>query len=139
MRKARSRRARRSALGLLAAALLATSALGCTITRLYRGSPLRAAPEAQLVPGESTKEQVLRVFGPPDGIARQLDGDLFVYRYVRTNTNTLRIEEPVFTGIRLFSYTRSREKHDSLVVLFGPGGVLREYGYREGTGELGGL
>lgn len=128
----------RAGAGLLALALLVAAA-GCTITRVYRGSPLRAVPEAELVPGATTKEEVLRVFGPPDGLARQLDGDVFVYRYERVNTNTLRIEEPVVTGVQLFTYTRSFEKHDSLVVLFGPQGVLREYGYAEGTGELDGL
>lgn len=129
--------ARASGWVVLAAALaLLAAAPGCTITRVYRGSPLRAAPGSALAPGETTKAEVLRAFGPPDGLARQSDGDVFVYRYERTNTNTLRIEEPVFTGFELFRYTRSVEKHDSLVVLFGRDGVLREYGYAEGTGEL---
>lgn len=127
--------------GLLALAFTLSSAVcvaaGCTVTRVYRGSPLRAEPEAALLPGATTKEEVLRVFGPPDGLARQMDGDVFVYRYRRTNTSSFRIEEPVVTGFQLFRYTRSFEKHDSLVLLFGAQGVLREYGYAEGTDELG--
>jgi outer membrane protein assembly factor BamE (lipoprotein component of BamABCDE complex) len=101
------------------------------------GSPLREDAATLLVAGETTKAQVLASFGPPDVIVRQLDGDVFVYRYLRRNTNTLTLEEPVVTNFTFFSYTRSSEKDDRLSILFDASGVVRSFGLRHGTEELG--
>ena len=60
-------------------AVLATMGLsGCTIARYYGGAPLRSQPTA-LVEGQSTKHEVLQLFGPPTLITHQTDGDAFVY------------------------------------------------------------
>ncbi len=124
-----------AALLLLLSGLLAPAG-GCTITRVYRGSPVEAPPDGALVPGLTSKGEVLRLLGPPTGIVRQLDGDIFVYRYLRRNTNQLRIEEPVITSLEIFSYTRSDERTDTLVVLFDPEGRVVQYGYAAGTDGL---
>jgi len=121
------------ALGLAAATLLP----GCTITRVYVGSPVRLELVDALVPGESGKGEVLRQLGAPDGIVRQFDGDIFVYRYRRRNSASLTLEEPVITNLEIFSYSRSEQKYDTIVVLFDEEGVLREVGTAQGTDELG--
>lgn len=116
--------------------LLIITVCGCTIGRVYRGSELRADPRARIVIGTTTKAEILSIFGPPDRIQKQFDGDIFVYAYLRKNSSTLTLQEPVFTDITLFTYRRIQEKRDSLVILFGKDGVVKDYGHYEGTGEL---
>jgi hypothetical protein len=96
---------------------------GCTIARWYSGVPLHGDP-AVLVKGESTKSDVLQLFGPPTQITHQTDGDAFVYAYDRWNYSSFTIVEP-FTGQRVFSYTRGFNDRDRLVVLFNFYGVVR--------------
>jgi hypothetical protein len=127
------RRARNNAASL--AALLLAS---CTITREYRGSPLRADPASEIQAGVTGMADVLRVFGPPDRILRHVAGEVFVYRFQRRNGETLVIEEPVITNWELFSYSRVRDKEDRLVVLFDRDGRVSSYGYVRGTAELDG-
>jgi hypothetical protein len=109
----------------------------CTIERVSVGSPIAGEPAEWLVAGRTTKPEVLARYGPPDLIARQLDGDLFVWRYLRRNTATFTLEEPVITNLMLFEYTRSDEKDDRLTVLFDAQGVVKAFGLRRGTPELG--
>jgi hypothetical protein len=132
-----TRRRRRAALAGLAAAGLALGA--CTITRVDRGAHIRAEPAEYIVAGRTTKADVLRIFGPPAGVARQHDGDLFLYRFVRRHGEEFQLEEPVFTGMEVFTWTRSREREDRLVILFDPAGVVREHGFSRGTQELRGF
>jgi len=101
------------------------------------GSPVAEDSPERLVPGETTKAQVLASLGPPDLIVRQLDGDVFVYRYVRRNESTLTIEEPFITSFNFFTYTRSIETDDRLSILFDAAGLVRSFGLRRGTEELG--
>jgi len=126
-------------LAVVLAVLVLSTGPACSIVRSTRGSPLRAVPAEHLVVGETTKADVLRIFGPPTGIVRQFDGTLFVYRRAKRHKDTFRLEEPVFTGIEVFSYTRSDTREDRLVVQFDTDGVVRSFGYAEGTRELGGL
>ncbi len=121
--------------GLLIAAWVLALLGGCTIGRVYRGRPLRADPVA-LVEGRSTKADVLRLFGPPDQITHQTDGDAFVYRYVRQNFASVTLRDPVFTGVFLFSFRRQFEASQRLVVLFDYRGVVRGVGYDRDTGRL---
>ena len=127
-------RRRCTSLALLAGLELA----GCTITREYTGSPLRANPEHTLEPGITDMAQVLALFGPPERMLRHRTGDVFVYRFRRRNTEELEIEEPVITNFKIFSYTRTREKEDRLVVLFDAENHVKSYGYLRGTQELDG-
>jgi hypothetical protein len=117
-------------------ALAAAAAGGCTLRRDYLGSPVRLDGTQAIVAGLTTKGEVLSQLGPPDGIVRQFDGDIFVYRYVRRNTATFRIEEPVFTNLEIFSWTRSEQRHDSIVVLFDEEGIVQQVGAAEGTEEM---
>ena len=102
---------------------LAALANGCTIGRYYAGAPLHGDPAA-LVEGQSTKSDVLRLFGPPTQMTHQTDGDAFVYAYERENLSSFTITEP-FSGQRLFTYRRDLDNRDALVVLFDFTGVVR--------------
>ena len=108
----------------------------CTIGRLYSGSEILENPKAKLLIGSTTKADVLEIYGPPDGVQRQYDGDLFIYAYLRKNSSTLAIEDPVFTGLTFFSYTRLQQKKDRLVILFDKDGIVKNYGFYRETGEL---
>jgi len=121
------------ALATLAALVLASA---CTLVRTYSGNELPPAIDAQIEAGRSTKADVLRDLGPPDRLVRQYDGDVFVYAYIRRNADTLELSEPVFTGLTLFSYTRTQEKSDRMVVLFDRNGVVTGVGFRRGTEQL---
>ena len=119
---------------LVIGCLTATAAAGCTIGRYYTGVPLRGEPSA-LVEGESTRSDVLRLFGPPTEITHQPSGDAFVYRYQQENTSTLRLQDPV-TGVNWFTYSRDLNQRDTLVVIFDFTGVVRSYAVDHRTEEL---
>ena len=116
--------------------LLIIPVCSCTIGRVYRGSGIKEDPGKRIVIGTTTKGEILSIFGPPDGVQKQFDGDIFVYAYFRKNTSTLTLEDPVFTNITFFTFNRVQEKRDSLVILFSKDGVVKNYGYYEGTREL---
>jgi len=122
----------RSAFCLLALALLTS---GCTVGRLYRGRPLQADPTA-LVEGQSTKSDVLRLFCPPDQITHQTDGDAFLYMYNRQNYSSFTLQEPVFTGLFLFNFSRQYDSRDQLIVLFDYAGVVRGVAADRRTEEM---
>ena len=125
------RRSERGRVALLCAALCLA---GCQIIKLSVGSQLRADP-ASIKVGESTMAEVLASFGAPERIQRQSRGDVFVYRYLRRDTRTLTLEEPVVTNLELYTYTRIREDSDRLVVLFNDQGIVTGYGYQPGATE----
>src|SRR5207247_253851 len=74
----------RTVRSLVVVSTMALLISGCTVGRFYRGVPLRADPSA-LVEGESTKSDVLRLFGPPWQVSHQTNGDAFVYLYQQQN------------------------------------------------------
>lgn len=117
--------------------LLMALGMSCSITRIYRGSPIRADPDQVLTAGTTTKGEVLKLLGPPDRIVRQHDGDAFLYRYVRRNVDALELEEPVFTNLTIFSYTRNEQRADLLLVLFDKEGVVKSWGLRRAAAEIG--
>ena len=108
---------------------------GCVIGRWYSGVPLHGDP-AVLVKGESTKADVLQVFGPPTQITHQTDGDAFVYAYDRWNYSAIILAEPIFTGQRIFTYTREFDNRDRLVVLFDFYGVVRGVAAQHETQQM---
>jgi hypothetical protein len=79
---------------------------------------------------------VLRDLGPPDRLVHQFEGDMFVYAYIRRNEGTFLLEEPVFTHLTIFSYTKEQEKTDRMVVLFDRAGTLTDVFVRRGTEQL---
>ena len=116
--------------------LLVIPVCSCTIGRIYRGSEIREDPGKRVVIGTTTKGEILSIFGPPDWVQKQFDGDIFIYAYMRKNSSTLSLEDPVFTSMTFFTFNRVQEKRDSLVILFDKDGVVKNYGYYKGTGEL---
>jgi hypothetical protein len=115
---------------------LGTLTCGCTIGRVHIGSEIKADPTERIAIGATSKSEILATFGPPDRIHKQFDGDIFVYAYLRKNSSKFAVEEPVVTNITFFVYTRVQQKKDSLVVLFGKDGIVRNYGFHKATGEL---
>lgn len=108
---------------------------GCTIGRWYVGSPVEYEPGQVLTVGETGKGEVLSLFGPPDRILRQREGDVFIYRYEQRNTSQLDISEPI-RGFTLFRWDKVQDKSDRLMVFFDVGGLVSAFGYRHGRSEL---
>ena len=120
----------------LGVALAIALSSACTLERAYLGNEFAGPPDGRVVVGQTTKREILELLGPPDRIQRQYDGDVFVYAYVRRNATSITIEEPVFTNLTLFSYQKSQEKSDRMVVLFDRGGFVLGLGFRRGTEQL---
>ena len=118
----------------LVAVTLAVLVGGCTVGRYYRGVPLRADPSA-LQEGESTRHDVLNVFGPPDRILQNASGDTFIYEYERENYSSFRLQDPILR-FTWFTYSRSLGQRDRLVVVFDLGGVVRGVAVDQHTEEL---
>jgi outer membrane protein assembly factor BamE (lipoprotein component of BamABCDE complex) len=116
--------------------LLTTMTWGCVIGRVYVGSEIKDDFQNKIAVGTTTKSEILRTYGPPDTVRRQYDGDVFIYRYVRRNSSSLNIVEPVFTRLTIFTYSRLQQKDDSLVILFDKDGAVKSYGFHQGTSEL---
>ena len=120
----------------LAIATVAVAMLvgGCTIGRYYRGVPLRADPTG-LQEGESTRHDVLHLFGPPDRILQNASGDTFIYEYERENYSSFRLQDPILR-FTWFTYTRSLGQRDRLVVVFDLSGIVRGVAVDQHTEEL---
>lgn len=123
--------------GRMIALACALSGVSCTIVKVYRGSKLKGNPAA-IVAGQTTMADVLAQFGAPSRIQRRVDGDVFVYAYVRRDSMEIAVEESFVTNTELFNYTTIEEKSDRLIVLFDAEGVVRARGFAFGTRELDG-
>ena len=121
---------------LILIALLMVLTCSCSIGRVYMGSEIRHDPNEKIKIGSTTKGEILGIFGPPDRIQKQYDGDIFVYVYLRKNSSTLTLEEPYFTNFVIFQYTRVQQKKDGLIILFDKDGVVKNFGFQKGTQEL---
>lgn len=126
----------RSPRAWLALAVAAALSSACTIVRVYSGNELPPGYDARIEAGKSSKADVLRELGPPDRLVRQYEGDVFVYAYIRRNENSFELSEPVFTRLLIFSYTKTQEKSDRMVVLFDRNGIVTGVGFRRGTEQL---
>jgi len=118
---------------LIGVSILALVLSGCAITRVYRGSPIQGDPAAEIRPGVTDRADVLRVFGAPDRIVSRPVGEVFIYRFIRENSESFTIEEPVITNLEIFSYSVVEEREDRLVILFDPAGTVESFGYLNGT------
>jgi outer membrane protein assembly factor BamE (lipoprotein component of BamABCDE complex) len=121
---------------LITGLLLMVVTCSCSIGRVYMGSEIKYDPNEKIKIGSTTKGDILSIFGPPDRIQKQYDGDIFVYAYLRKNSSTFTIEEPYFTNFVIFQYTRVQQKKDGLVILFDKDGVVKNFGFQRGTREL---
>lgn len=115
-------------------AVLASS--GCTIGHRRVGNTVRAVPEIELVIGQTTRADVLRVFGPPDKLVRRPDGDAFLYTQQREESQSFRIREPIVLRQDLYSWSESDARSDRLMILFDTQGRVTSYGFRRGTEEM---
>ena len=125
-----------SRLAVLILALPLALASACTIERTYVGNEVSVVPDGRVVVGKTNKAEILELFGPPDRILRQYEGDVFVYAYIRRNSTTFALEDPTITNIMIFTYHKSQEKSDRLVVLFDREGLVTGIGFRRGTEQL---
>ena len=100
------------------------------------GSEVRSDPKEKIKIGSTTKGEILEIFGPPERIQMQYDGDIFIYAYLRKNSSTLTLKEAYFTKLTILQYSRTQQKNDSLVILFDKDGVVKNYGFNRGTKEL---
>ena len=100
------------------------------------GSEIRKDPKERIRIGSTTKGEILEIFGPPERIQMQYDGDIFVYAYLRKNTSKFTLKEAYITKLTIFQYTRTQQKIDSLVILFDKDGVVKNYGFNRATSEL---
>jgi outer membrane protein assembly factor BamE (lipoprotein component of BamABCDE complex) len=121
---------------LILTILLMILTCSCTIGRVYMGSEIKYDPKDKINIGSTAKSEILDIFGPPDQIQRQYDGDIFIYAYLRKNSSKLTIGEPYLTKLTFFVYTRIQQKKDSLVILFDKDGKVKNYGFQRGTSEL---
>jgi len=118
-------------LGLIGAVLL-----GCEVVKVYRGAAITSDPR-QITVGQTRVADVLELFGPPTRIQRQSGGEVFIYRYTRSETRKFTIEEPVVTNTDLYAFTEIREDSEVLVVMFDRDDVVRGVGYRNGAAAIG--
>jgi len=108
---------------LLAAVLMATS-VACTQVRVSVGSVPRAEPCEWVREGQSTRADVLRVFGPPDRIERHRVGEVFSYEFSRRMSRSLTLGDPFVTQLILFGFTRTAELTQRFVVMFDRQGIV---------------
>ncbi len=120
---------------LVLLALLVQLCSGCTITRLYGGAQFRGDP-AEIREGQSTRSDVLKLLGPPDAIEHQVWGDAFVYRYRQINSASITIDDFFFTGQTIFSFERTFDNSDTLIVLFDFDGIVNGIAADRDTDEM---
>ena len=101
---------------------------GCVLSQTTDGTTIREDQVAAIVPGTSTRADVLRVLGSPDEIQysnREHDPLFergFVYDRERRRTT--------FFSLILFSGARTDENRDRVVVFFDDQGVVEDIGVR---------
>ena len=106
------------------------------ITRVYLGTPIETDPGSAIAVGITTEQEVLRTFGAPYRVIRHPRGNIFIFRFLRRNTNTFTLEEPLITNFQLFSYSVVKEREDRLVILFDDRGIVQSFGYDHATKGL---
>ena len=145
MRRMRSPEPRR--LLALLPALLLSGCLYVSASGVF-GSALDPAAVSQIVPGESTKGQVLDLLGPPEEFVRsEVLGAL--------GDETARVSGAVALGNRaqdaftyqldtlsargslliLYNYVRAQTESDLLVIFFDEEDLVREVSFRKTSGE----
>lgn len=141
------------AVRIAAAACLALSAGCISFGRTYEGNPIDPETVALLVEGETTRAQVMEMFGAPNvvetanitalaeqSLARyegeeltlKIDPALFneVYIYERTQTNHF------ILFLILFNYYSSDQRSDRLAIFFDTEGKVRGVGWTPGREGL---
>ncbi len=121
---------------------------GCVVGRYYEGSQISPDQIKAIQPGVTTKEEIIRWFGPPQNyisptifneILRELDvtreplthypfANILTYQYNRGNIHAI--------VLILFNYVEAKVKSDHLVIFLDENDRVQYYGFRKGTDEL---
>lgn len=144
----------RSRSALLVAGLLPAMLLpGCVMGRVYRDHPLDEVKIAAIQRGQTTKQEILDAFGPPQEIdAREVTAigvpfEPFIsrrgdkppverivaaryFRYTYTRANAMAII------LILFNYGEFDQKSDNLVVFFDGDDKVEDFAFRRDTDQL---
>jgi|GEM_PF-2339771 len=108
---------------LAAAALLALSCPGCTITHSEVGRPLTTELQS-LVVGQTTKGDAFQLLGAPHSIRRQFDGDLLLWMRWEADGDSLLLL-PV---VNIYFQSHDESRADRLALLFDERGLLSAIG-----------
>jgi hypothetical protein len=120
----------RLALALLPV-LAATSAPGCTFSRVNAGRPIGSADAALVAPG-TPEAAVLERLGPPDLVLLLPSGPAFEYAFATDTSRALDLS--AFNGS--FHYNEAHARRDRLLVAFDPRGRVAEVSVVRQTGAL---
>jgi len=132
-------------IGVLSLALLLT---GCVVGRYYEGPQISGEKIREIQPGVTTKEEIIRWFGPPQNyisptvfneILRELDvtreplthypfANILSYQYNRGNIRAI--------VLVLFNFVEAKVKSDHLVIFLDENDRVKYYGFHKGTDEL---
>jgi len=135
------------------AVLSAVVLSGCVMGRVYRDHPLDEVKIAAIQRGQTTKQEILDLFGPPQEIeARELTAigvpfEPFIsrrgdkppverivaaryFRYTYTRANAMAII------LILFNYGEFDQKSDNLVVFFDGDNKVEDFAFRRDTDQL---
>ena len=135
------------------AVLSAVVLSGCVMGRVYRDHPLDEVKTAAIQRGQTTKQEILDLFGPPQEIeARELTAigvpfEPFIsrrgdkppverivaaryFRYTYTRANAMAII------LILFNYGEFDQKSDNLVVFFDGDNKVEDFAFRRDTDQL---
>jgi hypothetical protein len=133
-------------LGILLLSL--SCAAGCFVGRYQEGLPVAADKIAQIVPGQTTKAEILDWFGAPSGLAdAQLlesflaDRELLpgpVVDLPFADVLVFRLTEGRLSGLVLILWNtvEFRVQSDTLIVFFDEKDRVSYFGYRKGTDAL---
>jgi hypothetical protein len=128
--------------------LLLLCATGCVIGRYEEGLPVAADKVPLIVPGQTTKAEILDWFGAPSGLA---DAQLLESFLVDRELAPGPVVDLPFADVLVFRLTRGqlegvvlilfnmvdfRVASDTLVVFFDEHDKVSEYGFRKGTDAL---
>lgn len=139
---------RRNRAALALAALALALAPGCVMGRLYEGNSVRFEQLERLVPGETTRSQVLEWFGPPDDFSdpRIVESvlqasDLLPPEAVRiqfSDVLSYRYDEGKLRAVVLilFNHVDLRIRSDKVVIFFDQDDRVRYWGWRRETPSL---
>lgn len=109
-------------------ALLLLATQGCVLSQSTKGTSISDQQVAAIVPGTSTRADVVRILGAPDDLeySNREHDPLFerMYVYDRTKRKT------TYFSLILFSAARSDENRDRVVIFFDDEGVVEDVGYR---------
>ncbi len=121
---------------------------GCVVGRYYEGPQISPDKIREIKPGITTKEEIIRWFGPPQNyisptvfneILRELDvtrepltnypfANILSYQYNRGNIHAM--------VLVLFNYVEAKVKSDHLVIFLDENDRVKYYGFHKGTDEL---